>query len=331
MPPISPVVASTIAQVGTNVLNANMQNRNNRFEHSQNMAYYNMQRQDALSDWRMQNEYNSPMAQMNRMKDAGINPHTMNGGNIVQTASAQQVRGTQMANAPKAYQVNSGTQGINTLLALEQIKNVQAQTAKTNQEAKNAAIDAQQKQLVYDTDSETMRSTKIGALWTAEANRDYMLANTEEKKAIIERTKLQMQKDLQDIQLAKTENQYRGELLRGKANLQNSQVKQTAEQINKIRAEVNRLNTENYQSIQQFPAKVRLLAEQIQSLKLGNEGKTYENIYAPEHLRERNTLDTIRARKEAYELQSREVLSPELRELLNKAPYLINMVSKLRR
>lgn len=329
--PIDPIVGSAVAQIGTNVINQKAQNYNNKFEFSQNMQMYNMQRQDALKDWNMQNSYNSPIAHVERMKSAGLNPHSINGGQVVSASSAQQMRGTQAAAAPRAYQVNSGTQGINTMLALEQIKNVQAQTAKTQQEAKNAAIDAQQKQLVYDTDSETMRSTKIGALWTAEAQRDYTLAGIEEKKNIIEATKIKMEKDLQDIQLLKTENQFRGELLRGKSNLQYNQIRQVAEQTNKIRSEIRSIDTNRSQSIQMFPYKVKEIEQKIRLLKNTNETKDYENFYLPEHLRERNTQDTIRTRKEDYELKTREVVSPELRELLNKAPYLINMVSKLRR
>lgn len=40
---------------------------------------YNLQRRDALSDWQMQNEYNSPSAQMKRFIDAGLNPNLIYG------------------------------------------------------------------------------------------------------------------------------------------------------------------------------------------------------------------------------------------------------------
>lgn len=329
--PVDPIVGGTIAQIGTNILNQKQQNYNNKFEFSQNMMMYNMQRQDALNDWRMQNEYNSPIAQVERMKAAGLNPHTANGSSIVSTASAQQARGSQAQAAPRAYQVNSGTQGMSTMLALEQIKNMRAQTEKTQQEAKSAAIDTQQKQLIYDTDSETMRSTKFAGIWTAEAQENYIKAGIDEKKQIIEATKVRMQKDLQDIELAKIENVYRGELLRGKANLQYSQAKQVAAQTDKIRSEIKSIDTNRSQSIQMFPYKVKEIEQQLRLLKNTNETKDYENFYLPEHLRERNTQDTIRTRKEDYELKLREVVSPELRELLNKAPYLINMVSKFRK
>lgn len=40
---------------------------------------YSRQREDALSDWAMQNEYNSPRAQMQRFQEAGLNPNLIYG------------------------------------------------------------------------------------------------------------------------------------------------------------------------------------------------------------------------------------------------------------
>lgn len=44
-----------------------------------NQAMYKAQRRDALSDWAMQNEYNSPREQMRRLRDAGLNPNLVYG------------------------------------------------------------------------------------------------------------------------------------------------------------------------------------------------------------------------------------------------------------
>lgn len=60
---------------------------------------YGQQRSDALSDWNMQNAYNSPVAQMQRLKDAGLNPHLVYGtGSPASTADAP--RGSN-ASAPR--------------------------------------------------------------------------------------------------------------------------------------------------------------------------------------------------------------------------------------
>lgn len=68
--------------VVSGVANAFMQagvNRRNR-EFTEHM--YGVQRADALADWNRQNEYNSPIAQMTRLKEAGLNPNLVygNGG-----------------------------------------------------------------------------------------------------------------------------------------------------------------------------------------------------------------------------------------------------------
>jgi len=40
-----------------------------------NKEAYERQRADSLADWNMQNKYNSPSQQMQRFKEAGLNPN----------------------------------------------------------------------------------------------------------------------------------------------------------------------------------------------------------------------------------------------------------------
>lgn len=319
-----PLLAPLAIAAGQQAISAVGQEIANNREHRQNLQYYNMQRQDALKDWQRNNEYNAPSAQVERLRQAGISPH-ISGGQAAIASQAQQARGANMAAAPKAYQVNQGANAINTAMQLEQMKNLQAQTAKTTEEAKGAAVDTKQKELVYNTDSETMRSSKFAALWTAEANENYIKANTQEKQQLIQNAKLAAEKAVQEISLLKIEGVHRNESLRGKNQLQQQQINSWGLQMAKLRAEIRSINTHTSQDIQMFPAKMRQISEQIQQFKLGNEAKTYENIYAPEHLRERNVQDTLRNSKDRYELSKRETIAPELRELLDKAPYLIHL------
>lgn len=78
-----------IAESVTNPLFAHLTNvKNRKFAREQ----YKTQRQDALSDWAMQNEYNSPRMQMQRYQEAGLNPHLIYGqsneGAVVRSSSA---------------------------------------------------------------------------------------------------------------------------------------------------------------------------------------------------------------------------------------------------
>jgi hypothetical protein len=79
LPAIGSAVASTLPTLFTNKQQQNAAQKS-----------YDMQRRDALSDWRMNNEYNSPQAQMQRFKDAGLNPNLIYG----QQNTAQPVRST---------------------------------------------------------------------------------------------------------------------------------------------------------------------------------------------------------------------------------------------
>ncbi len=71
------------------------QNRKNR---QFALDMYNRQKQDSLEFWQMQNEYNTPLAQMNRFKAAGLNPNLVygrgsegNAGNINLPSQARYV------------------------------------------------------------------------------------------------------------------------------------------------------------------------------------------------------------------------------------------------
>lgn len=52
----------------------------NRKTRSWNEKMMHRQREWALADWEMQNQYNSPTAQMQRLKEAGLNPNLVYGG-----------------------------------------------------------------------------------------------------------------------------------------------------------------------------------------------------------------------------------------------------------
>jgi len=74
-PPVLAAGLAGIGQVGSGVL----QGLQNRQQRKWNEKMYAQTRQDALADWNMQNEYNSPRAQMQRFQEAGLNPHLIYG------------------------------------------------------------------------------------------------------------------------------------------------------------------------------------------------------------------------------------------------------------
>lgn len=94
--PLVPAIMAGTSILG-NVLNAASTNRQNQKARDFSMQMYNRQRQDALADWTMQNEYNSPSSQMARYRDAGLNPHLIYGTG---TASAGQASTPRSADSP---------------------------------------------------------------------------------------------------------------------------------------------------------------------------------------------------------------------------------------
>jgi SMC interacting uncharacterized protein involved in chromosome segregation len=71
----APAVINGISQVVTNA-------QQKRFAEKQ----YAQQRADNLADWQRQNEYNSPIAQMTRLSEAGLNPNLIYKGGATNQA-----------------------------------------------------------------------------------------------------------------------------------------------------------------------------------------------------------------------------------------------------
>lgn len=74
-------------------INALSQARQNKKSREFSLDMYERQKADNLNFWNMENEYNSPQAQMKRLKDAGLNP------NLVYGASAPSGHGGNISTA----------------------------------------------------------------------------------------------------------------------------------------------------------------------------------------------------------------------------------------
>lgn len=98
------------------------------------------QRQEALSDWHMQNAYNDPSAQMKRLDDAGLNPNLVYGnGAAAQTAqSAPRQSDTSQPN----YETPKMDLGSVAFQAM-QAQQLQANIARTNAETERIQADTQ--------------------------------------------------------------------------------------------------------------------------------------------------------------------------------------------
>lgn len=109
-----------------NGINAYNQNERDKKERKWNKEDYAQERADALSDFNMTNAYNSPEQQMNRLRQAGLNPNLVYGKGADNTASM--VRSSNInASKPNAYQVDTQP-AINMAQGFMDMKMKQAQT-----------------------------------------------------------------------------------------------------------------------------------------------------------------------------------------------------------
>lgn len=142
----------SILQTG---LNAAFTAGANKKQRKWNEKMYSLQREHALADWNMMNQYNSPQEQMKRLIAAGLNPNLVydNGA----THSAAPVRSSDVAAwRPDAPQIDlsglrqAGMDIYEIQLKEAQTKNLQSQQEVLNQDAALRA--AQTAQTVANTD-----------------------------------------------------------------------------------------------------------------------------------------------------------------------------------
>lgn len=178
LPIIGPVVGA-IAQGSQN-------RKNRRFTRQM----YALQREHALADWHMQNQYNSPVQQMARLRDAGLNPNLVYGDGVtgnssggVRSSSVNEMNqrapewaavGQQMGNSIAQYQ--------DIKLKEAQINNLEADNTVKAQQAELLATDRLKRILDIDTgkfDLDMKNSLKDYQIQFADLQNRKLLADTQ--------------------------------------------------------------------------------------------------------------------------------------------------------
>ena len=104
---MDPATITALAAVATQAGNSLAQSSMNRKTREWNEKQYGKQRTDALADWARTNEYNAPLQQMARLKEAGLSPHLIYGGGA--NSISQPVRSTDTKSwSPNAPQIDGG-------------------------------------------------------------------------------------------------------------------------------------------------------------------------------------------------------------------------------
>lgn len=223
--------AASLAGSGINAMAVGKTNRKTR---KWNEKMYATQRADALADWNMQNEYNSPEQQMARLKAAGLNPHLVY-GNGADATSNQAPRSSSVEGwrpQPAQWDVGGAAQaGIAAYTDLNlkaaQTDNYKAQTEVLGQDAVLKAIQA--------------FATDVGGQKTA--------------------FELQQAKALQNVSLEMASEQLRNLRTNTDINLDTNErnkalaatsLEKSAEEILNIRAQKASTDTQRQQTLQQI-------------------------------------------------------------------------------
>lgn len=133
--------ATAAAQLASTGFNAMSQGSMNRKTRRFTERMYERQKSDNIEFWRMQNEYNSPRAQMQRLQEAGLNPALMYGRGPG-SDSAGSINSPSSPNwSPDAPRVDGSGLG-ESLSRYYNIEQMKAQTDNTRKLGINYELDA---------------------------------------------------------------------------------------------------------------------------------------------------------------------------------------------
>jgi len=194
-PLVLPLIAAG-ASIAGQAINAGTQSATNQSQLSYSREMYDKQRADALADWNMQNQYNSPKEQMTRFKEAGLNPNLIYGqmtnSPVVRTSSPQSYNPT----APQVDLAQPANMALNTYydtqLKTAQIDLVKAQADATMKEALIKAVTNDKLRAELPYVAQNMESQLSGQLLKNQAqmqqNKELFPQQVAQAKANIQQT-----------------------------------------------------------------------------------------------------------------------------------------------
>lgn len=144
------LVNAGVSLYGTKQANKNIdkqlaaQQRENALNRVYNLNLAKLQNKWNRQQWQMENAYNSPAAQMARMKQAGLNPDMMYGGGVSGNLSANSPDMTSGSpSSPVDWSALGSKKTIgDTMLQAKQLEMMDAQIDKTKEEARGAGFQA---------------------------------------------------------------------------------------------------------------------------------------------------------------------------------------------
>lgn len=136
------------------IFNPIMQGVQNRKQRKWEEKMAQRQRDWAIEDWNRSNQYNSPSSQMQRLKDAGLNPNLVYGNGTVGNATGMPRATSSGSYNPKPVQFDGGSvlaSYVSTELQRAQTELVRANQLKARQESARIAADTVLKGIQSET------------------------------------------------------------------------------------------------------------------------------------------------------------------------------------
>lgn len=234
--PVTGAIIDNVAQIAGNVINNNA-NKNRASEQADwNRENQLNQMRFDMHMWNKTNKYNTPAAQMERYKEAGLNPHLIYGK--AQSGNAQPLRSPDVKNYSRA-ETKSVTQGITAFGDYARLKNIEAQTSN---------VEAQTK---VSEQTELLTAQKIlgEALNLDKGKLDLGIA-TERRKTSVDAAKVNLERlqaestnatnkayvstQTQETQIKTAEQNFKNQVLKGKGIKFENLIKQYQSELNEM-------------------------------------------------------------------------------------------------
>jgi len=197
------------------------------FQQSLNEKNYNRQRQDALTDYNAQLEYNKPINQIGRLQEAGISPYANSSQSLLASAPTPRSSSMPQTNTNKPMDLLAMKQG------MEQVKLLQLQQRKVMADTGNVQADTDNKRLEYNANADDWndpRQTNVLAK-NKHFNIDRILAlinKDNQGSALIgeqtENARASRRGIIANSEIAAIEKLFRSQLLQGKADVLQGQI-----------------------------------------------------------------------------------------------------------
>jgi len=247
--------ANQAAAVGAaNAKNIEYQQAANEENRAFSREMYALQRQHALEDWYRANTYNSPMQQMERLRQAGLNPNLVYGKGADNTATVVRASSNAPANSIAPRMDPKAMEGpLATYLAL---RNQKAQTDNIEANTSASKMEAILKQAQISQIGASTASTQF------ELEKSKALMDSTITKANLENVKLQT-----DTQINLDRNER--ERLSNATNISKTLQEIVTEKIKQLQIE---------QSTKRDSAQTAVFAQDLENLKTALENSKKEGV-----------------------------------------------------